>query len=624
MNDLRRPTLLQPGPATRREAGLRGLLLLGAAMASLLGGAVQAQVSDPDAPIPTQAPPPAEAAPPTAPTPTPPAEAAPPAPSGTAPTPPADQAPAPVPPAAAAGQSAPPPSAQTTPATQAPDAPPPAAPDAAPGGGAAQPPASVAPTASDQPAPAPASPPAAPATASDSGVLQVQPLAKLDLFSTGRETGLGQDIWKGSSADVAREVIPTLATRPLSPAGLSLARRLLAQTATAPDGAGSDADLAAARARALLALGEASLAGALLDHTPGLADNAALSQTAAEAALILGQEDKACAVGDALATDRDGIYWLRLRAYCQLVAGKTDAAQLTFTLATQQGKDAVFARLMGAAVNGAGNPGPASLRNGLELALSRRLKLDLTPALPDAAPAIAAKLADDNAGTAAPLGVLAEADLVAQLRAAKSLAAFVAVAKANKPSVAALAQAKSPTDPLLEAGAALAAGDIDTARALRATIGAGGAPAVSRDDLAILDAALDAAAGNADAPAIERLGQAAAQDDARARPRSQAATAIFAALGGPLSDDLRGQFLSFDLGRSEASAARLLALQDAAASGRAGETALIALSIAQAGGGAGPPPGDRAQIVRDLAQVGLKADAQAFAVEGLLGLVIRP
>jgi hypothetical protein len=455
-------------------------------------------------------------------------------------------------------------------------------------------------------------------------VLQVQSLAKLDLFSTGRETGLGQDIWKGSSADVAREVIPTLASRPLSPAGLSLARRLLAQTATAPDGAGSDADLAAARARALLALGEAALAGALLDHTPGLADNAALSQTAAEAALILGQEDKACAIGDALATDRDGIYWLRLRAYCQLIAGKTDAAQLTFTLATQQGKDPVFTRLMGAAVNGAGNPGPASLRNGLDLALSRRLKLDLSPALPGAAPAIAARLADDSAGTAAPAGVLAEADLVAQLRAAKSFAAFVAAAKADKPAIDAQAQAKSPpADPLLEASAALAAGDIDTAQALRATIGAAGAPAVSPDDLAILDAALDAAAGKADPPALERLGQDAAQDDARTRPRSQAATAIFAALGGPLSDALRGQFLSFDLGRSEV-AARLLALQDAAASARVGETALIALSIAQDGGASGPPPGDRVQIIRALQQAGLKADAQAFAVEGLLGLVIRP
>ena len=103
--------------------------------------------------------------------------------------------------------------------------------------------------------------------------VEVQSLTKLDLFSAGRDTGFGMGVWKGTSADIARQVIPTLASRPLSPAGTALARRLLAQSATAPDGAGADADLAAARVRALLALGETSLAGSILDHTPNLSEN---------------------------------------------------------------------------------------------------------------------------------------------------------------------------------------------------------------------------------------------------------------------------------------------------------------------------------------------------------------
>ena len=82
----------------------------------------------------------------------------------------------------------------------------------------------------------------------------------------------------------------------------------------------------------------------ILDRTAGLTSSAALSQTAAEAALIGDQDDKACAIGDALAVDRSGGYWLRLRAFCQARAGKPAAAQLTVGLADQQGPDPVFDR----------------------------------------------------------------------------------------------------------------------------------------------------------------------------------------------------------------------------------------------------------------------------------------
>ncbi len=45
--------------------------------------------------------------------------------------------------------------------------------------------------------------------------------------------------------------------------------------------------------------------------------------------------------------------------------------------------------------------------------------------------------------------------------------------------------------------------------------------------------------------------------------------------------------------------------------------------MAQAGGAAGPGPYDRAAIIDALSQAGLGADAQAFAVEGLVSLLIR-
>src|SRR5581483_4417790 len=107
-----------------------------------------------------------------------------------------------------------------------------------------------------------------------------------------------------------------------------------------------------------------------------------LARAAAESALLAGDEARACSVAQGLGSGRDDVYWLRLRTYCQAVAGHTDQAQLTFDLAQAQSRDVVFGRLMGAKIAGAGNPGAASLRNGLDLALSRSLGLDLAAAKP--------------------------------------------------------------------------------------------------------------------------------------------------------------------------------------------------------------------------------------------------
>jgi hypothetical protein len=222
----------------------------------------------------------------------------------------------------------------------------------------------------------------------------VTPLAAPDLFSTGAgDGGLPADLWRGASAVTARRVIPMLATKPLSPAAEGLARRVLATGAAGPDGAGSDPELAAARVAALTAVGGAAAAGEILARTPGLERSPELARGAAEAALLAYDAQRACEISRALAVGRDDIYWLRLRAYCQHRAGEAGAAQLTFDLAQGQSRDAVYGRLMGAKLAGGGDPGAASLRNGLDYALSRDLGLDLSAA--KAAPAVAAILSPD-------------------------------------------------------------------------------------------------------------------------------------------------------------------------------------------------------------------------------------
>ena len=493
--------------------------------------------------------------------------------------------------------------------------------------------AAIAVVGAEAPAPAPTiTPTVAPSSPITVTPVGSQALAQLDLFSAGRETGFGQDLWKGSSADVARMVIPTLRDAALSPAAAALGRDLLATASIAPEGAGNDAALAAARASAVLALGDAEGASGILDHTPDVSSSAALSQVAAEAALITGRNDKACAFGDALATDRDGIYWLRLRAFCQALAGKTDLAQLTYTLANQQAHDPYFARLMGALLAGGADAGDASLRDGLDYALSVQLKLDLTPALPTASRAIAWRLASLPAAPPLAGGAVpppppppaTEADVLTALRATTNFSDYAAAAKAARPTIAQLVELKTPlTAPVAIATAAIVASDLSDADAIRAGLTVDGAGGVDVLDVTILDATLAAARGRMDSSLVGRLIQLSETTDSRERARAEAAAELVAALSPSLDPGVRARLAALDLPAGAGPAARLLAMEGAADGVRKGETALLALWIAEADGGAGPTLNDRIRIERALLKVGLGANAQAFAVEGLAQLQAR-
>lgn len=220
--------------------------------------------------------------------------------------------------------------------------------------------------------------------------VQVTTLAAPDAFSTpGRDTGLPQDLWSGAPVEAARVVLPLLSQAPLSPAAAQLARRVLATGAKGPEGSAGDEGLTGARANALVALGDVAAAGRILERQARVESNDALGRAVAETALLAGDTARACG----LANGRTELYWLRLRAFCQAEAGQTAAAQLTFDLAQNQARDAVYGRLMLAKLAGAAPgaaPGAASLRNGLDLALSRSLNLDLTGV--KASPAVAAAL----------------------------------------------------------------------------------------------------------------------------------------------------------------------------------------------------------------------------------------
>jgi hypothetical protein len=341
-------------------------------------------------------------------------------------------------------------------------------------------------------------------------------------------------------------VLPLLAAHPLTPAGAALARRVLATGAPGPEGVRQEPGLAGARAQALLMQGDAKAAAAVLAHAPGADRNADLARAVAEADLLAGDDAGACRTAQALTEDRDGAYWLKLRTYCQAIAGQAAQAQLTFDLAQAQAKDPVFTRLMGAKLAGGGNPGAASLRNGLDYALSRDLGLDLAVARP--APAVAAALA--GPGDPAPL-VLDPA--------------------AVAPDLAVVAEPIARGEPIRDA-------------------------------------------------VLAALVEQAAAVDPKARARAQAGLLLAAALGGPMSPELRWQLAASSLTEGRAPIGRSLALEAAGEQRLMGEAAVLALWILADAGPAGPAVGDRVRVVRALHRAGLEADARALAFEGLQAL----
>jgi hypothetical protein len=470
-----------------------------------------------------------------------------------------------------------------------------------------------------------------PAVAGAQEEVKVKSLAAPDYFSSPvADTGLPGDLWKDAAPNIMRDVVPKLAgAKPLSPAFANLAKRMLSTGANGPAGVGDNVDMGAARAMALVALGEAKGANAILDRATGAPGSAPLSLATAEAALITGDDDKACRTQDALTVDRGAAYWLRLRTFCQLKAGQADAAQLTFQLAQnatpkKQEGDADYARLMGAALAGTA-PGAANLKNGVNYALSRRLNLDLqsAAAIASASPALRPVLkpaGGDLAGVAPGADLTAqEASDIAFLRQAKTVPAFVEAAHASSASIAALAAAGAPLqDPVLMARAAVAAGDVTSAQTIRGHLVQDSIPGAGPADLAILDALIAAASGKVD---NQVLGNLVARG-ASGGPKSpaQPAAVLLASLGGAFDPDARAQFANFDLGKPAASSARVILLEDASAAKRKGEAGLLALSIAQEAGAAGPLPVDRARIAHALNRAGLTADARAIVVEGLLSL----
>ena len=140
------------------------------------------------------------------------------------------------------------------------------------------------------------------------------------------------------------------------------------------------------------------------------------------------------------------------------------------------------------------------------------------------------------------------------------------------------------------AAAALAAYDLATAKAIRASLTGDSIPVADSTDLAILDAALAVAGAVADGPTLDRLVERGVGSDPKA-VRAQAAAAFVLALDWPANGPSRAAFADFPLAHGDAAPARLMLLDAVADAGIRGDAALVAVSAAEPGGAEGPAPG---------------------------------
>jgi hypothetical protein len=195
---------------------------------------------------------------------------------------------------------------------------------------------------------------------------------------------------------------------------------------------------------------------------------------------------------------------------------------------------------------------------------------------------------------------------------------FLALSHLVAPAIAELVRAQPALrDPVLFATASAMAADAKTAAAIRANIQQGQSPSSAPLDLALLDALISVQTGKGAETALDRLIERGGAGDPNDRARAQAASLLLADLDVDMSPDALTQLASFELAPARASPARLAALDAAASDHRMGETALVALEIAEQAA-QGLTIADRAAIAAALRRSGLHHDAAETVAQGLL------
>jgi len=527
--------------------------------------------------------------------------------------------------------------------------------------------------------PPPAAVPAAPVVSTSGDDINATPLAPMDASWVGTlgaaDNALPHAMWAATPRSVVAAALPLLQAT-TSPALQDLARRLLLTDAMAP--AGQDAagkpGLAELRLNRLLALGRID-GVKLIDTLPQLNTGEAFDRDTVELRIAANDSSRACQViRDRVARYRNS-WWDRALVACQALSGAYDQAALGLNIMRDQpptARDPVFEALV---ENILGHrqavdklPDPTPMRVALLAAAKLPLPADTMAAAGPAALAVWAT--SDKVPAMQRLGAAEKAMAFAALPPDALGLLYASIEATPQEQTTILKNGKPPEDPRsrailydiarTSAGAARAAtlaplfadarrrgAFVTTARLVAPLIAElqpapdmqGFAGDAARALLAARDidhalpwidlansvelrviAAL-AQSGHVEGADVQLSAAAAAliARDANAAPRQiDLLAALSSALGEKLGEVDLAPLLLPNHQALMPGGALWLDQQQAASSGRVGETVLTSLLIAAAGDHLTPEPVLLARVVAGLKAVGLEADARALAVEAAL------
>lgn len=209
------------------------------------------------------------------------------------------------------------------------------------------------------------------------GILAIDSLGAVSAEATGLldpgAGGLPLDMWQGSDRLVITQGMAALPVSGASPARHDLSRRLLLTAAPPPEGEAGGIDLLGLRAERLLALGATEdvrrLIAAVNPEALSGAEVEPLRRAEANALFIDNRIEEACTVVEGGLTRFEAVWWQKASAFCQLVAGNLQAANLQLSMLREQGvEDAPFlwaaeqlAGLRVLSLNGLPDPTPLTI-----------------------------------------------------------------------------------------------------------------------------------------------------------------------------------------------------------------------------------------------------------------------
>lgn len=510
--------------------------------------------------------------------------------------------------------------------------------------------------------------------------IRATPLAPMDPSWVGtlgpNDGALPRDLWAGTPRSIVAAALPLL--RPTtSPALQDLARRLLLSDAIAPSGqdAPGRPGLAELRLNRSLALGRAE-GVALIDALPQANPSEGFDRDGVELRFAANDAAGACRTVQERVARYRNLWWDRATIACQALSGAYEQAALGLSALRerQSASDPAFDTLIDA-INGRRQkldtlPDPTPMRVALLAAAKLPLPADVIAAAGPAAlsvwatsdrvPPLQRLAAAERAqalGALSPdaLGLLygsieAKPEEQAALLTSNKLpddgrsrAILYDMARANGPAAArvaaltplladarrrgaivAMAKLVAPMVSELQPGPELQSFAGDAARVLLATgrvdqaapwIDLANAP-----ELRVIGSLAQSARSEGNAPPLADTVTALTARDAKAAPNQiDLLAALLPALRDtPIEIDYAPLLRPLHQGLLP-DTALWLAQQQAASSGRVGETVLLSLLLASAGDRLSPEPVILARVVSGLKAVGLEAEARALAVEAALG-----